>query len=330
MEDELASMAAVIEASAAGVRSMTATSGPGFSLMMENLGLAIMMEIPCVLINIQRGSPSTGLPTMAGQGDIMQAKWGSHGDYSIIALSPWSPQEMFDLTVHAFNLADRYRVPVIILADEVIGHMVEAVTVPGADEILFWERRKPEANSRDEFLPFLADTPDLVPPMVHAGEGYGVHFTGLTHDFRGYPAMTADTHHHLVTRLVNKINHNSADIIRVETYRMEDAEFVLVAYGCTARTAVRAVRQAREEGIPVGLLRLITLWPFAEEHIRQLAKNVEFIVAELNLGQISKEVERIAHKPVTQVLHAGGALIPPEPIIKAIKEVSIGGRPRIF
>jgi len=330
MEDELASMAAVIGASAAGARSMTATSGPGFSLMMENLGLAIMMEMPCVLINIQRGSPSTGLPTMAGQGDVMQAKWGSHGDYSLIALSPWSPQEMFDLTLRAFNLADRYRVPVIILADEVIGHMVEAVTIPPAEELPFWDRRKPDPADPDEFLPFLADSSDLVPPMAHAGEGYTLHYTGLTHDHRGYPAMTAAIHHQLVTRLVNKIDQNSADIIETASYRLEDAEIVLVAFGCTGRTAVRAVRMAREDGIRVGLLRLVTLWPFPEEQIKQLARHVEFIVAELNLGQISREVERISRRPVTQVLHAGGALIPPEPIIKAIKEVAFGGRARIF
>jgi 2-oxoglutarate ferredoxin oxidoreductase subunit alpha len=327
MEDELASMAAIIGASAAGSRSMTATSGPGFSLMMENLGLAVMMEIPCVMINIQRGSPSTGLPTMAGQGDVMQARWGSHGDYAIIALSPWSPQEMFDLTIAAFNLADRFRVPVIILADEVVGHMVERVNIPPGDQISHWPRKLPNKEPGNGFKPFKVDDDDLVPPIAHAGEGYGIHFTGLTHDELGYPAMTAEDHHHLVTRLIAKIEKNKKHILRSESYQLDDAEIALVAYGATARTARRAIREVRKKGIKAGLLRLISLWPFNEGAIRKLADQVDsFIVPEINLGQISLEVERVARRPVTQVNHAGGALIPPEPIIEAIEEVAVNGR----
>ncbi len=326
MEDELASIAAILGASAAGARSMTATSGPGLSLMMENLGLGIMLELPCVIVDVQRGSPSTGLPTMPGQSDVMQARWGSHGDYEIVAYSPWSPQEIFDLTVLSFNIADRYRVPVLMMADEVIGHMVERVIIPSEDSIERWERKRPKTPPNGRFDPFLADDPDLVPPIVHAGEGYKIHYTGLTHDERGYPDMSAETHHHLVTRLVKKIRNNAPDIIRFEEYHLEDARIAVIAYGCTARSARSAVRKARQEGIPVGLLRPISLWPFPEQILRELAGQIDtFIVAEMNLGQISREVERIVHRSVQGVHHAGGAMIPPEPILEAIySEVSHG------
>jgi 2-oxoglutarate ferredoxin oxidoreductase subunit alpha len=326
MEDELGSMAAIIGASSAGVRSMTATSGPGLSLMMENLGLAVMMEIPCVLVDIQRGSPSTGLPTMAGQSDVMQARWGSHGDYGIIAYSPWSPQEIFDLTILSFNMADRYRVPVLLMGDEVTGHMVERVVIPPEDEIPRWERKRPPHPPNGDFKPFLAEDPDLVPPIAHAGEGYRVHFTGLTHDERGYPDMSAETHHRLVTRLVEKVRRNADQIIRTEGYYLDDARIVVISYGCTARSARRAVRMAREQGIHAGLMRLISLWPFPERLVADLAGTADsLIVAEMNLGQMSQEVERLARKPVKGVFHAGGAMIPPEPIFKAIQEVANGG-----
>jgi 2-oxoglutarate ferredoxin oxidoreductase subunit alpha len=323
MEDELASMASIIGASAAGMRSMTATSGPGLSLMMENIGLAVMLEIPCVVVDVQRGSPSTGLPTMPGQSDVMQARWGSHGDYEIIAYAPWSPQEIFDLTILSFNMADRYRVPVLLMSDEAVGHMVERVVIPPEDQIERWERKRPKAPPNGRFDPFRVDDEDLVPPMVHAGEGYRIHYTGLTHDEHGYPDMTADTHHSLVTRLIEKINHNSEDIIRTEEYFLEDARIVVVSYGCTARSARRAVRQAREQGIPVGFIRLVSLWPFPERLFGELADSVdEFIVAEMNLGQMSLEVERIVRRPVKGVFHAGGAMIPPGPIFDAIQEAA--------
>jgi 2-oxoglutarate ferredoxin oxidoreductase subunit alpha len=327
MEDELGSIAAIIGASAAGKRTMTATSGPGLSLMMENLGLAVMLEIPCVVVDVQRGSPSTGLPTMPGQSDVMQARWGSHGNHEIVAYAPWSPQEIFDLTVLAFNIADRYRLPVMMMTDEVVGHMVERVVIPDKDQIEYWGRKRPKEspneNGMETISLFQADDADLVPPMAHAGEGYRVHFTGLTHDERGYPDMTADTHHQLVTRLVNKIRLNADKIIRTEGYFLDDARILVIAYGCTARSARNAVRQARNMGIPVGLLRLISLWPFPEDTLRQLASRIdEFIVAEMNLGQISLEVERIAKQPVRGVFHAGGAMIPPEPILVAIKEAA--------
>lgn len=324
MEDELGSMAAIIGASAAGVRSMTATSGPGLSLMMENIGLAVMLEIPCVVVDVQRGSPSTGLPTMPGQSDVMQARWGSHGDYEIVAYTPWSPQEMFDLTVLSFNVADRFRVPVLLMADEVVGHMVERVVIPPEDQLERWGRKRPKEPPNEEFDPFKANDDDLVPPMVHAGDGYRIHYTGLTHDERGYPDMSAETHHRLVVRLIEKVRVNSKQIIRTDGYYLEDAKIVVISYGCTARSARHAVREARKGGIPVGLLRLVSLWPFPEEEVRNLAKRVDkFIVAEMNLGQMSQEVERHVRRPVKGVFHAGGAMIPPEPILNAIQEVAI-------
>jgi 2-oxoglutarate ferredoxin oxidoreductase subunit alpha len=323
MEDELGSIAAVLGASAAGVRSMTATSGPGLSLMMENLGLGVMLEIPCVIVDVQRGSPSTGLPTMPGQSDVMQARWGSHGDYEIVAYAPWSPQEFFDLTVRSFNVADRFRVPVLLMADEVVGHMVERVVIPQEADIARWERKRP-TDSKKSFQPFRVDDEDLVPPMVHAGEGYRIHYTGLTHDEHGYPDMSPQTHHNLVTRLVNKIRCNADQIMLLEEYYLEDARIVVIAYGCTARSARRAVREARRAGIRVGLLRLISLWPFPEETLLKIADSAnDFIVAEMNLGQISREVERVVKRPVKGVFHAGGEMIPPDRILHAIQKTAL-------
>jgi len=323
MEDELGSIASILGASAAGSRAMTATSGPGLSLMMENLGLGVMLEIPSVVVDVQRGGPSTGLPTMPGQSDVMQARWGSHGDYQIVAYSPWSPQEMFDLTVLAFNVADRYRLPVLLLADEVVGHMVERVKIPPKDQIERWDRKRPprSTNGREaaSFDPFQVDDADLVPPMVHAGEGYRLHYTGLTHDERGYPDMSAETHHRLVTRLSEKVSRNADQIIRTECYHMEDARIAVIAYGCTARSARRAVRLARKRGVPVGLLRLISLWPFPEKILLDLCSAIDtFIVAEMNLGQIRLEVERITRRPAVGVHHAGGEMISPEKILEEI------------
>ena len=323
MEDELGSIAAILGASAAGMRAMTATSGPGLSLMMENIGLGIMMEIPCVIIDVMRGAPSTGLPTMPGQSDVMQARWGTHGDYEAVAYAPWSPQEMFDLTIHCFNVADRYRLPVFLLADEVVGHMVERVVIPPQEEIHLWQRKRPTLPPGEPFKPFLIEDDDLVPPIAHAGDGYRIHYTGLTHDERGYPEMTADTHHELVTRLVNKVRVNREQLYLTQGFDLEDAEILVISYGCTSRSARRAVREARAQGIRAGLLRLISLWPFPEELVKSAAANAKsVIVAEMNLGQISREVERCTGKPVSGVFHAGGAMIPPEPILQAIRETA--------
>lgn len=323
MEDELGSMAAILGASAAGMRAMTATSGPGFSLMMENIGLGIMMEIPCVVIDVMRGAPSTGLPTMPGQSDVMQARWGSHGDYESVAYAPWSPQEMFDLTIHCFNVADRYRLPVFLLADEVVGHMVERVVIPTPDKVSLWERKRPSVPPGEPFRPYAVKDDDLVPPMALAGDGYKVHLTGLTHDERGYPEMTADAHHELVTRLVNKVRVNRSDLLLSEGFDLEGAEILVISYGCTARSARRAVRDARAQGVHAGLLRLVSLWPFAEEAVKQAAAGAKhIIVAEMNLGQMSREVERCLGRPVNGVFHAGGAMIPPDPILQAIMETA--------
>jgi 2-oxoglutarate ferredoxin oxidoreductase subunit alpha len=238
---------------------MTATSGPGFSLMMENLGLALMTETPCVLVNVQRGGPSTGLPTLVGQQDMMQARWGSHGDYELIALSPDSPQEMFDLTVEAFNLSERVRVPALVMADEVVGHMTEKVVIPPADRIRLFNRRKPAKG--EKYLPFKAGE-DLVPPMGAMGDGHFQHITGLTHDERGYPAANAAVQDKLVRRLVDKIRkYARTELTKYEAVMMEDAEVVVLCYGITGRSALRAVRVARERGIKAGLVRLQIVWP---------------------------------------------------------------------
>lgn len=262
---------------------------------------------------------------MAAQSDVMQARWGSHGDYALVAYAPWSPQEMFDLTVLAFNTADRYRIPVLLMADEVVGHMVERVEIPAAEKIPNWSRKRPKAPPNGRFMPFLVEDDDLVPPIAHAGEGYKLHFTGLTHDALGYPDMSATTHHELVTRLKNKVRRNAPEIIRVEEYYLDDADIVVIAYGCTARSARRSVRLARKKGIRAGLLRPVTLWPFPEERVKELSKTAgTFIVAEMNLGQIALEIERIIRGPVKGIFHAGGSMIAPEPILQAIEEAEGG------
>ena len=324
MEDELASMAALVGASLAGARAMSATSGPGFSLMMENIGMAAMMEVPCVVVNVQRGAPSTGLPTLVGQADMMQAKWGSHGDYEIVAYSPSSPQECFDQVIRAFNTADRWRIPVFVMADELIGHMTERVVIPSADQIPRVERKRPRHKPGDEsFLPFLAEDEDLVPPIVHAGEGYRVNFDSLTHDEKGYPATFAEPHDRLVRRLVNKIRLHTDQIIEYEEIFLDDAEVAVIAYGSTARSARRAVNEARQQGTRVGLLRLITVWPFPGSKVRELSNQVKaFVVPELNLGQMSRETERFTSLPVIGVNHAGGVMMAPGPILEAIREAA--------
>jgi 2-oxoglutarate ferredoxin oxidoreductase subunit alpha len=251
----------------------------------------------------------------------MQARWGSHGDYSLIAYAPWSPQEAFDLTVLCFNMADRFRTPVLLLGDEVIGHMVERVVIPAAAEIPHWERKRPGTPPpvTGVYRSFEPDPEDLIPPLPHAGEGYRVHFTGLTHDERGYPDMSADTHHALVTRLNAKIQRHAEEIIRLEEYAMDGARLVVVSFGCTARSARRAVREARAQGIPVGLLRLVSLWPFPEAVVRELGQRMDaFIVAEMNLGQVRLEVERCIGRPAWGIHHAGGEMIHPEKILAAI------------
>ncbi|MHC1726339.1 MAG: 2-oxoacid:acceptor oxidoreductase subunit alpha [Syntrophobacteraceae bacterium] len=321
MEDEIAAMAAVLGASCAGAKSMTATSGPGFSLMLENLGLGIATETPCVVVNVQRAGPSTGLPTLGAQGDMMQARWGSHGHYEIIALAPSSPQELFYQTITAFNLSETYRLPVLIMADEVTGHLSERVVIPDASRIKLLSRPRPKGR-KDRFRPFRAG-PDGVAPMAHAGDGYMVHVTGLTHDERGYPAMTAEAHVEMISRITGKIRRNLDKIIQVEEYRLDDAEIALVSYGISSRSSLAAVDEARMQGIKAGLLRLVTVWPFPEEIIRRLASKAKcLITVELNLGQIHLEVQRCAAGMVPCLLvgHPGGTVITPADILEKMRE----------
>jgi len=317
MEDELGSIAAILGAVWSGQKSMTITSGPGFSLMMENIGLGAMLETPFVILNIQRGGPSTGLPTLAGQADMMQSRWGSHGDYEIIAISPDSPQEMFDYTIKAFNLSERYRCPVMIMSDECVGHMTEKLIIPKAEEIEV-ESRRFYNGPKDKYLPFKPDE-DLVPKMVKAGDGFKLHLTGLTHNEKGHPtfSQTKDT-----KRLVDKIRLNADKIIELKEDGIEDADVIVISYGITSRVAIRGIEVARANGIKVGNLRLVTVWPFAEKRIAELSKKVKaFVVPEINYGQIVYEVERCSHGNANVVLvpHGGGYVHDPEDIFQAIK-----------
>jgi 2-oxoglutarate ferredoxin oxidoreductase subunit alpha len=325
MEDELGSMAAVVGGSWSGKKSMTVTSGPGFSLMMENIGLAAMMETPCVIVNVQRGGPSTGLPTMVGQADMMQARWGSHGDYEIIALSPASPQEAFDYTIIAFNLAERYRVPVMFMMDECVGHMTEKVVVPKPEQINV-EYRPMTKLTPDKYNPYVPEK-NLVPDMMPLGEGYRIHSTGLTHDEKGYPVMTPDAQDKIVRRLVDKINKNADDIILLEEENTEDADVIVMAYGITSRVTMPAIFKARKKGIKVGFIKMITVWPFPEKRIRELAKKTKaFVMPEVNLGQMVLELERVLGGRAESYLvpHAGGWVHDPEDIYKVIEEAANG------
>ena len=319
MEDEIASMAAILGASWGGVKAMTSTSGPGFSLMMENIGLGMMTETPCVVVNIQRGGPSTGLPTLVGQADVMQARWGSHGDYGCIALAPSSPQECFDFTIQAFNLSEIYRQPVFLLADEVVGHMTEKVVIPPRESLEIVDRVKPGCAA-GTYLGFDSSVP-ITAPMAIAGQGYHLHVTGLTHDERGYPVITDVVQERNVRHLVDKIRNNADKIIQVDQVDLDDAEIVVIAYGCTARVARQAVADMRDRGQKVGLLRMITLWPFPTKLIQQLAEHVKaFVIPEINYGQMAYEVERNAHGKAETVLMAlmGGSMHTPEEIVETV------------
>ncbi|RDE12802.1 MAG: 2-oxoacid:acceptor oxidoreductase subunit alpha [Candidatus Thorarchaeota archaeon] len=320
-EDEIASITSVIGASWAGIKAMTATSGPGASLMMEAVGLAVMTETPIVIVNIMRGGPSTGQPTRGQQGDVLQAKWGSHGDYQIIALTPASVQEMFDLTVRAFNLSEKYRVPVFLLADEIVGHMREALVIPDEKSLKLVSRKMPKSEP-SEYLPFKPDD-DLVPPMALLGTKYQFYATGLTHDERGYPTDSDEVQIELVTRLNEKILRHIDEITEVERYFLDDAEIAIVAYGTPARSARRAVKDARAKGIKAGMLRLKTVWPFPEEPIAQLASDVKhIIVPEQNMGQVYYMVRAFAAPtPVHLMTKPAGTPQLPDEILRKIMEV---------
>ena len=292
MEDEIASMGAILGASLAGAKAMDATSGPGFSLKQELIGYAACAEIPCVLVDVQRVGPSTGQPTAPSQADVMQARWGTHGDHPIIALAPWSVRETYDVTVMAVNYAERFRTPVILLMDEVVGHLREKVVLP--DHVDVYPRRQPKKTRAEGYEPYAPDT-DLVPNVADFGTGYRIHVTGLIHDDTGFPVGSPQVTEQSIRRLHEKIDRAADEIIHTESAFMDDAEYAVLAYGGTARTAYEAVRAARARGEKVGLVRLITIWPFADKVIAALAKKVKgILVAEMNYGQVVGEVRRAA------------------------------------
>jgi len=321
MEDEIASMGAVIGASLAGVKSLTATSGPGFSLMQENLGFACIAEVPSVVVDVMRGGPSTGLPTNPSQGDVMQARWGTHGDHPIIALCPSSVSECFSLTVKAFNFSEKYRTPVILLIDEVVAHMREKVVLPDPSGVEVIDRVKPSVPP-EWYLPY-EDTSFGVPPMGIFGEGYRYHVTGLVHDIRGFPTLRQDEIEPFLLRLFRKISTHFDDIQLAESFFTEDADLVIVAYGSVARSAHRAMVEARAQGIKVGLLKLITLWPFPRSFVEPLTRaNKVLLVPEMNMGQISREVKRVNQGMtlVKTLNKIDGTLINPKEILEKIRE----------
>ena len=323
MEDEIASLGAVIGASLAGVKSMTATSGPGFSLMQENLGFAAIAEVPCVIVNVMRGGPSTGLPTQPSQSDVMQARWGTHGDHPVIVLCASTVRECYDITIRAFNLSEKFRTPVIVLVDEVVAHMREKIVLSDDEQVEIVDRIKPTVPP-EWYIPY-EDNPRGVPAMANFGEGYRYHVTGLTHDIRGFPTMRPDEIGPFIARLFRKISQHFSEIQRAEFYQTDDAEITVIAYGSVARSAKRAVREAREKGIKAGLLKLETIWPFpraAIEKILQVSKTV--IVPEMNMGQISREVKRVNRGVARVITHnkVDGTIITPEEILVRILDAA--------
>ena len=323
MEDEIASMGCVIGASLAGEKAITATSGPGFSLKQENLGLGIMVEAPCVVVNVQRVGPSTGLPTSPSQGDVMQARWGTHGDHPIIALSPSTVKETIDLTIESFNMAERYRIPVILLLDEIVGHMREKVRIPSPAEVEIVERKRPRPEDREDFYPY-QETEDHIPPMPDYGQGYRYHSTGLFHDKTGFPRGKTEDARRLMDRLMAKIDENLDDIILLEDDLKGDEDIVVLSYGSTARSAISAVARARQEELKAGWVKFKTVWPFAEDYVAELADRVEqIIVPELNRGQLIGEVKKAAcgRARISGIHKYDGTIIPPAEILAKIKEV---------
>jgi 2-oxoglutarate ferredoxin oxidoreductase subunit alpha len=321
MEDEIASIAAVIGASVAGSKSMTATSGPGFSLMQENIGYAYMAEVPCVIVDVQRGGPSTGLPTKVSQSDTMQVRWGTHGDYYAIALAPSSVRECFDLTIRAFNLSEKYRTPVIVLMDEVVGHMREKIKLPDPGEIKVINRMKPTVPP--EWYQHFEINPHFVSPMASFGEGYRFNITGLTHNPEGFPTDRPEVIREKLDKLKNKICHNVSDIVQVREEFMEDANVAVFAYGIVARAAGQAIRMAREKRMKVGLIQPLTIWPFPDEYIERILEQLDLIiVAELNQGQLIGEVMRVVRGKtrVRGLFRYDSELITPGQIFDKLRE----------
>lgn len=328
MEDEISSAAAIIGASLAGVKSMTATSGPGFSLMQEALGYAVMTETPCVFVNVMRGGPSTGLPTQPAQGDIMQARWGTHGDHEIIALCPWSVGETYKLIIKAFNYAEKYRTPVIFLMDEVLGHMRETFDMPDERDIRVIPRlTESELEEEEVYTPFSEqDTAEPTPtPLIEMGKAR-FHVSGLVHDESGFPQASFEVSDKLIRRLSNKIRIHADEIAMYEEFMTDDAEILVVAYGSVARSAIRAIKIARQDKIKVGLFRPITIWPVAANRLKRLLSRVEGVLfAEMNLGQYAKEILALSKRnlKVKFVTKVGGRLISPEEILDGISSLQV-------
>jgi 2-oxoglutarate ferredoxin oxidoreductase subunit alpha len=324
MEDEIGGVAAVIGASIAGAKALTATSGPGFSLKQENLGLAYIAEIPLVVVDVMRGGPSTGLPTKTAQQDVMQARWGTHGDHATICYAPASVQECYDLAVKAFNMAERFRQPVLILSDEVVGHMREKVTKWGPDKLKVVNRARP-AVPPEKFTPYEADPRTGVPAMASFGDGYLWHVTGLTTNDWGFPTNNAPEIEKKMLRLMSKAERARSEIVEYESESMSGANIVVVAYGSVGRSALRAVRDARKKGIPAGFFRPITLWPFPGEELAKMALGSKTVlVPELNCGQIVLEVERVlkGRSEVRGMSLVNGELFKPSEIERVIEEVA--------
>jgi 2-oxoglutarate ferredoxin oxidoreductase subunit alpha len=322
MEDEIASLGAVIGASLAGLKSMTATSGPGFSLMQEHISFACMAEVPCVIVDVMRGGPSTGLPTSPSQGDVMQARWGAHGDHPLIVLCPSSTYEFFDLTVKAFNLSERYRTPVILLADEVIAHTRESVVLPLQGKLVIEERRKPTVPP-EWYTPY-DDRQTSVPSMPAFGEGYRYHVTGLAHDIRGYPTTRSDEVGALIDRLFSKVSKDFHLLQWFDSYQTEDSVVTIVAYGSVARSALRAVKEAREKGLKVGLLKLKVLWPFMRSTVMEfLESSVKVLVPEMNMGQLSREVKRVnqGRCEIVTLNKVDGTMLSPKAILRSLEDI---------
>ena len=323
MEDEIASIGAVIGASAAGVKSMTATSGPGFSLMQENLGYAAMAEVPCVVVNVQRGGPSTGLPTKAHQGDMMQARWGTHGDHPVIALCPSSVREAFDLTVDAFNLSEQFRLPVFVLLDEIIGHMRERIEIPDPSEIDIYERRRPTVPPA-EYRHYGPGT-SVLGPMASFGQGYRFIVEGLTHNDSGYTTNVPEVIARKMQRLKDKIELHRDRLLRVYEEECAGASVVVFAYGSTARSALQAVRDARAEGLKVGLFRPLIVWPFPDGPLAKAAAGARVvIVPELNQGQLRLEVERVnqGRARIVGIEQVDGEMMVPQRILDEIRRAA--------
>ncbi len=321
MEDEIASISAIIGASLAGLKSLTATSGPGFSLKQEGLGFACLAEVPCVIVNVMRGGPSTGYPTGPSQSDVMQARWGTHGDHPAVVVTPAYVQEILTETVRAFNLAEKYRTPVIVLYDEIVGHMREPIAIPEPGELEVVDRKRPDCPP-EEYLPY--DEKYEVAPLAAYGEGYRFHVTGLNHRADGFPTNDPVLIEEGNKRILRKIENNRADICKNEEFELDDAEIGIFAYGSTARSARYAVKEARSKGIKAGLLRPLTLWPFPDDAVAELSKKVKaVIVPELNLGQIVNEVRRVACNTEVEGIHrVDGEPITPAQILETIEKYS--------